>query len=286
MTRRIAGAAALLLAGALALAGKTVLRSEPAREAASDIGEACRQTADWLGRQLEDQAVLVRTPFVLGGDLGPDGLLAQYSDILAPAARALAAEHFATAPDEPITVLIFSDEASYRRHARRLFDEVPTTRLGYYRPQLRTIVVNAAAGPAPLRHELTHALMAFDFPAAPDWLAEGLASLYEDCRRDSSGRLLGETDWRLPLLQEAIRRRHLPPLGQLMAGETRAADERLWYAHTRYFCLFLQYRNRLGPFYRELRRGRSGSEALARLHPDASPAQIEGDFRAWVLQLR
>ncbi|MCL4190661.1 MAG: hypothetical protein KJZ87_02860, partial [Thermoguttaceae bacterium] len=221
MTRRIAGAAALLLAGAVALAGKTVLKPEPAREAAPDIGEACRQTADWLGRRLDGEAVLVRPPYVLGGDLGPDGLLAQYSEILAPAARALAAEHFATAPDEPITVLIFSDEASYRRHARRLFDEVPTTRLGYYRPQLRTIVVNAAAGPAPLRHELTHALMAFDFPAAPDWLAEGLASLYEDCRRDSGGRLLGETNWRLPVLQQAICRRHLPSLGQLMDGETR-----------------------------------------------------------------
>lgn len=286
MTRRTAGVGILLLAGAMAFAGKAVPKSEALSKAGPDVGEACRETADWLGRQLGDQAVLIRMPFVLGGDLPPDELLAQYHDILAPTAHAMAAEHFGTVPDEPITVLMFSDEASYRRHARQLFNEEPTTRFGYYRPQLRTIVVNTAAGPGPLRHELTHALMAFDFPGAPDWLAEGLATLCEDCRLDNSGRFLGATNWRLPVLQEAIRRRHLPSLGQLMAGETRAADERLWYAHARYFCLFLQYRNRLGPFYRELRRGRSGSDALTRLHPASSPAQIEADFRAWVLQLR
>ncbi len=286
MIRRTAGATILLLAGAMVFAGKAVPRSEPAPKARPDFGEACRETADWLGRQLGGLAVLARTPFVLAGDLSPDELLAQYRDILAPTARAMAAEHFVTSPDEPITVLMFSDEASYRCHARQLFDEEPTTRFGYYRPQLRTIVVNTAAGAGPLRHELTHALMAFDFPAAPDWLAEGLAALYEDCRRDSSGRLLGETNWRLPVLQDAIRRRHLPSLGQLMAGETRAADERLWYSHARYYCLFLQDRGRLGPFYRELRGGRSGSAALMQLHPDSSPTQIEADFRAWVLQLR
>jgi len=65
--------------------------------------------------------------------------------------------------------------------------------------------MNIATGGGTLVHEMTHALMAPDFPQAPIWISEGLASLYEQCRVEKQS-LKGDPNWRLPELKRALKR--------------------------------------------------------------------------------
>jgi predicted DNA-binding transcriptional regulator YafY len=55
-----------------------------------------------------------------------------------------------------------------------------------------------------LAHELTHALIVYDFPDVPTWFNEGLGSLHEGCRIERT-RIVGVPNWRLGPFQKAIR---------------------------------------------------------------------------------
>jgi hypothetical protein len=227
---------------------------------------------------------------VLGGDSSRADLERWHRDIVVPSAKAMAAAYFNTPPDQPVTILLFRDEQSYRRHARRLFAEAPTTRFGYYRPHLRTIVLNASAGAGPLRHELTHALAAFDFPAMPAWLNEGLASLHEACHVSPTGDgLVGEVNWRLGVLQTAMQQNDAHPLPGLFAAVFQGGDVGLRYSEARYFCLYLQRQGLLRDFYHllrdEHRSDLTGAETARRLLGGRSWQAIDARFRQWVLAL-
>ena len=96
-----------------------------------------------------------------------------------PVCDALLASYFRQLPDRPVTILMFATEAAYRRAAEQLFFDRRVSRFGYYKPGRRTVLVNLAEGDGGLLHELTHVLMDADFPNAPLWLQEGLATLHE-----------------------------------------------------------------------------------------------------------
>lgn len=295
-TKRIIAA---LLAVLLSLgAAWNARHHEPAPNVAENhhragLAEACEQTGDWVRRLLGPECrAIVRPPLVVAGDLPEAELDRWHREAIAPAAEAMAATCFTTPPDEPITVLLFGTEAAYAEHARRLLGREHVSPYGHYRPHLRMVVVNAAPGPGPLRHELAHALMAFDFPGAPDWLAEGLASLHESCRvRAAPPQLQGETGRRLPALREAIRQNRLPPLRSLVAdGDFRQGPAAVNYAQARYLCLYLQRRGALAQCYRAIRdapaTSRPADETVRRVLGSRPWAEIEADFRRWVMQLK
>jgi hypothetical protein len=249
--------------------------------------------ARWVREQLgPDAPVQVRGPLVIGGDLSAAELETWGRETIDPALRAMTSAYFATPPTEPVVILLFATEASYREHAARLFGDREVSRYGYYRPHLRIIMVSAECGPDALRHELTHALMAFDFPEAPEWLREGLASLHEHGKiRDDGGEILGLPNWRFGVLRDAIRQGRLSPLRSLFAaGSFRGPDERLNYARARYFCMYLQSRGLLGACYRACRAAikgdPTGEQAVAGLFPGRSWEQLDADFRAWLGSLR
>lgn len=256
------------------------------QSAASPLAEQCAEMAQWLGRQLGPQSqTLVRPPLVLGGDLAAPELERWHREVLAPAARAMAASYFTRGPDRPVVALLFASETAYRQAARRVFGDTELSSYGYYKPHLRTLLVNTSRGTSSALHELTHALASFDFPQAPAWLAEGLASLHEDCRiRQDPPRLEGRVNWRLARLQEALAAGRLPSLAELVARpDFDGPDQALCYAHARYFCLYLQRRGLLAEVYRRARDARrknpSARLALDDLVPGVSPAQLEADFR-------
>ncbi len=87
-------------------------------------------------------------------------------------------------------MLVFNGEESYNRYCNALFGDSGISVYGYYKPQLRTLALNLATGGGTLTHELTHALVDFDFPEVPAWFNEGLASLHEQCRFRSDPRAL------------------------------------------------------------------------------------------------
>jgi len=116
-------------------------------------------------------------------------------------------------------------------------------------------VLNISTGRGTLAHELTHALAHFDFPDMPEWFDEGLASLGEESEFSDDGlRLTGISNWRLNYVLPELRQNRLRPLQSLIvSGNVRPGYEAVDYAHARYFCLYLQQRQLLGPYYRKFR---------------------------------
>ncbi len=258
----------------------------------ASLAEACQQMVPWVQRQLGAQGqILVRPPLVLGGDLTAAELDRWYRETLEPAARAMAANYFVRRPDRPVVVLLFASEQSYRQAARRVFGDTQVSSYGYYKPQLHTLLVNTSRGTAGALHELTHALMAFDFGDAPPWLAEGLAALHEDCLVSCDPpRLGGRVNWRLATLQRALAESRLPPLVELLdRKDFDGPDQALCYAYARYFCLYLERRGLLADVYRRMRNARQRSPAATMpsegLIPGTALTQLDVDFRRFAAAL-
>jgi len=254
----------------------------------------CRKSAEqWAARLGEPCRVIVRPPFVVAGDMSETKLSDWHRQTIAPAALAMANSYFRASPTEPITILLFSGEASYNRYAHRLFGESDISIYGYFKPQQHTLVMNIGTGGGTLVHELTHALINFDFPQVPDWFNEGLASLHEQCRFREDARGLwieGVENWRLPGLQSAICKQKLRSLAALISeNDFRGALEGTNYAHARYFCLYMQRQGVLENFYREFRKHRRtdprGSQTVLDVFPRKSWEDLDREFQAWVLTL-
>jgi hypothetical protein len=104
-------------------------------------------------------------------------------------------------------------------------------------------------------HELTHALVYADFPFAPRWLDEGLATLQEE--QDSSGRI---DNYRLYYLRAALEQNKCPAVRAIIDPKSPG-----WYtepaplmaAAARYLALYLLQRepgrNDLKRVYQQLR---------------------------------
>jgi hypothetical protein len=254
---------------------------------------ACRATADQLVQQLGDGCrVIVRPPFVIAGDFGESELSRYHDRTIGPAARAMAHSYFETPPDRPITVLLFSGEQSYTRYAAKLYGDEGISVYGYYKPHLRTLVMNIDTGGGTLVHELTHALIDFDFPRVPAWFNEGLASLHEQChiRPDETG-IDGLVNWRLDGLQKALAAGRLRTLASLIGGnDFRGAQETVNYAQARYFCLYMQERGVLEEFYHRFRKNHEqdplGVRTVQAVFPDRSFDELDADFRRWAAGLQ
>jgi hypothetical protein len=254
---------------------------------------ACREAADQLAMQLGPQCrVIVREPFVIGGDFDEADLARHHQRTIGPAARAMAHAYFDTPPHQPITVLLFSGEQSYNRYAQQLYGDEGISVYGYYKPHLRTLVMNIGTGGGTLVHELTHALIDFDFPRVPPWFNEGLASLHEQChiREDESG-IDGLINWRLDGLQQALAAGRLRSLASLVGdNDFRGRQETTNYAHARYFCLYLQERGVLEEFYSRFRSNQEsdplGVQTVLQVLPDRTWDALDADFRAWAGKLK
>ncbi len=236
--------------------------------------------------------VVVKSPYVLGGDMTAEQLAGAHERIVAPVARALSVTYFDKPPDEPVIVLMFSADESFQEHARRFDGRARSEYYGYYRREDRRVMLNASTGTGTLAHELTHALAHFDCPDLPEWFDEGLASLHEESEFSDDGRrILGQPNWRVNHLLLAVRQGELRGLGDLMSGKpaVRIGKESIDYAHARYFCLYLQEQQLLGPYYRKLRaasdRDRAGLETLKGLIAPQSLDDFERDFRKWIATL-
>lgn len=261
-----------------------------------DLPAQCQQTAKlWQSRLDENCRVVVRPPFVLAGNLSSAELMQLYDQTILPAANALAGDYFKIAPDQPITVLCFADTESYTHAATQLLGERNPSPYGFYRPHGRVVIANLATGTGTMIHELTHALVDFDFPKLADWFNEGLASLHEACRYDidESGtlHLRGLTNWRLPGLQKLIANRTLRPTRTMIAAnDFRGALEGANYAQARYLCFYLQQQGKLTEFYQVYRANQSedplGEASLAQVLKITDWAEFDREYWHWVMALK
>jgi hypothetical protein len=238
-----------------------------------------------LGPEFETR--IVEDLFFLATDGGERALESAAATIRRMVAH-LYATYFERRPKEPVRIFCFKDGVSYAAYVRRAYGREPSTPYGYYLSAERKMILNLGTGTGTLAHELVHPLIAEDFPSVPAWLNEGFASLFEHSYTGEDGRVRPRGNWRLWDLSRAMREGREVPLTTMMETNTDEfyGDERgVNYATARYFCLNLERKNLLAPFYREFRATAgsdpTGKAALEKV-TGATLAEFEKEWRKWV----
>ena len=123
---------------------------------------------------------------------------------------------------------------------------------GYYMRDKNALVLDITTGIGTIVHEMVHAFMDNNFPDAPAWFDEGLASLYEGLISDNQG-VKGDLNWRLPLLKQTIRADKLNSFKRLTdMNATEFYNNQtvsINYAQARYIFYYLQEKGLLTKFY-------------------------------------
>ncbi|MGH2574370.1 MAG: hypothetical protein ACRDFC_01580 [Ignavibacteria bacterium] len=194
---------------------------------------------------------------------------------------------FEKRPDDVTIIFLFKDDESYRYWANKLYDDEDLSRFGYYKPSKKVMLMNISTGTGTLVHEMTHALVAYDFPDIPAWFNEGLGSLYERCSLNNR-EIIGYVNWRLPTLQEAISKGTYTSLDKLLKTDDDlfyGSRSDFNYSQARYLCMYLQEKGLLKKYYRQFREkygedktGKKFMEELLNKKLD----EIEEDYIKWV----
>ena len=253
------------------------------------LEQACRETARRLAARLPNPTeTVIHPPFVLAGDLSHEELETIYEQTVYPTARALWREFFDHWPDQPVAIVVASDNAGYASFTDALDGYDASEYSGYTQRRGRRIVCNLATGRGTLVHELTHVMVYFDFPDLPEWFDEGLASLFESTDWSSDGRrLVGLHNRRSQQIAESLVRDNLPHISTIIRGTTfRGEGEGLNYALARSFCLCLQEQSLLTTYYRKLRESNvddsTGAAVLCELLDSPSLDDVDQKFRNWL----
>jgi hypothetical protein len=231
---------------ALVVCSATLAAAEPSAEQL-----AARRAA--LETRLHGQGftVVVEPPFVVIGDESPGTVKHHAAGILRWSIHLLEAEYFSKRPSKLIEIWLFRNKTTYMKGAKQFFGDEPDTPYGYYSTEHDAMVMNIGPGAGTLVHEVVHPYVEANFPAAPAWFNEGLASLYER-PTEKKGHIWGLPNWRLPNLKQQIANDTLPPMGRLL-GTSRDEFYRAEfdaYAYARYLLLYLQDQGKLTEFYR------------------------------------
>jgi hypothetical protein len=193
--------------------------------------------------------ILVEGPFVVIGDESPARVKSR-ANFMKWVLDLIEKDYFKKQPDKVIEVWLFRNEKTYRAGAKKFFDDTPNTPYGYYSTEDDALVMNIGPGAGTLSHELVHPYIEANFPEAPSWFNEGLASLYEQ-PRERDGHMWGTTNWRLPGLTAMIKAKTLPSLRALMSTSRDAFYEADYdaYAYARFLVQYLQDHGKLREFY-------------------------------------
>lgn len=233
--------------------------------------------------------VVVEPPFVVIGDEAPATVKHHASGILHWSIQLLEAEYFKARPNKLIEIWLFKNEKTYRKGAKKLFGDDPDTPYGYYSSEHDAMVMNIGPGAGTLVHEVVHPFVEANFPEAPAWFNEGLASLYER-PSEKKGHIVGLPNWRLPNLKRQIKDDSLPAMTTLL-GTTR--DEFYnapfdAYAFARYLLLYLQDQGKLTEFYEKFvadKKDPTGKAALEAVLGEKLDT-FEPKWRKWAAALK
>lgn len=229
--------------------------------------------------------------FVIASNLSQEETTEIINNTIARAEKCFYNNYFEKTPDEVTTIFLFKDDDSYRKWARKLYDDEDISRFGYYKPSMKVMLMNISTGTGTLVHELTHAFVRYDFPEIPSWFNEGLGSLYERCSLNND-EILGYVNWRLPTLQKAISSNRYTSLDELIGTddfEFYGNRSDFYYSQARYLCMYLQERSMLKKFYKTFRDGysedKTGKKFLEQVL-GKNLEEIDEDYVAWVKTLK
>jgi len=267
-----------------------VLAALAAPAVAGPSKEQLAARAAALQKQLAGQGytVMVEAPFVVIGDESP-AKVQQRAEFVRWIVKLIEKDYFSQQPDKIIDVWLFRNQKTYRRGAKKFFDDVPTTPYGYYSSEDNALIMNIGPGAGTLSHELVHPYIEANFPDGPSWFNEGLASLYEQ-PREKDGHMWGTTNWRLPGLQGMIKARSIPPLSTLLSTTRDAFYDAQYdsYAYARFLCQYLQDHGKLIDFYKKFtadKQDLTGQKALAAV-VGMDVASFDAVFQKWAMALR
>ncbi len=236
--------------------------------------------------------VVVAKPFVVIGDDEPEEVRRRAKDTVQWAVKMLKRAYFTKDPAEILDIWLFKDKDSYEENAMALFHTKPDTPYGYYSHADRALVMNIATGGGTLVHEIVHPFIAANFPECPAWFNEGLGSLYEQSGEED-GQIHGYTNWRLPGLQTAIRKKGILSFKKLCSttsNEFYEKDKGSNYAQARYLCYYLQQQGLLQKYYRRFFANRdddpTGYETLQEVLGVEDMPKFQKEWEAYVLKLR
>lgn len=194
---------------------------------------------------------------------------------------------FSKKPEHAISVYLFPDAPSYEAFCKRKYKAPCIADFGFYEPNDRYMVMNIGRGIGTLTHEIVHPLVEADFPGAPTWLNEGIASVFEQPIVPKAGEIHGGKNWRLPRLRRGLTSEHVR-LDQMfsMSDEAfRSDNEDLHYATARYVCQWLDERGKLWPFFQKWRdekdkdpTGEKSFQAIVGM----TPAEANAPWTKWV----
>jgi hypothetical protein len=242
-----------------------------------------------LAKKLDGQGfqITVEAPFVIVGDESATKVKSR-ANFVRWVVKLIEADYFAKQPDKIIEIWLFRNEKTYRAGAKKFFDDEPNTPYGYYSPEDDALVMNIGPGAGTLSHELVHPYIEANFPAAPSWFNEGLASLYEQ-PREREGHMWGTTNWRLPGLTSMIKKKTLPSMKTMLASTRDGFYEADYdaYAYARFLCQYLQDHGKLHDFYKKFvadkdTTGQAALEAVLEM----KLAEFEPVFQKWALGLK
>jgi hypothetical protein len=165
---------------------------------------------------------------------------------------------FGKKPAQAISVYLFGERTGYEGFCTQKFDAPCIAHFGFYSPGERYMVMNAGLGLGTLTHEIVHPLVEADFPNAPTWINEGVASVFEQPQLPRPGEIHGGKNWRHPLLKRTLKspdkdKARLDRLFGMPDATFRGEWEGLNYATARYVCQWLDERGKLWPFFQKWR---------------------------------
>jgi hypothetical protein len=274
---------------------------KPAAQTAAPTAPSYDLAADLAARQSEALRELgARTKFETVEDVflivapGGRGGLTSSIDVTRRALAAYFNGRFSRRPEKAISIYLFPEAAPYNHYCRTRWGESCDSPYGFYLHSERRIVMNVGLGIGTLTHELVHPLVESDFPDAPDWINEGIASLFEQFSLPRAGEIRGGKNWRHPRLVQGLRSQReraqasLPALFGMSDEVFRGGYEDLNYASARYFCQWLDQKDLLWPFYQAWRDGYAadptGEKAFAAV-VGKTPAEANAEWARWVLSL-
>lgn len=230
-------------------------------------------------------------PFLVIGNESPDKVRERAKNVVAWTRDLLLKDFFPKAPEQMEDVWVFKDAATYEKYSRELFNTVPETPYGFYLSSARAMLMNISPGYGTLTHELVHPFMHANWPDGPAWLNEGLGSLFE-FPGERDGHFIGQLNWRLPAVQEAIRDKSVPRISALVkTTENEFYDDPtgVHYAMARYLCYWLQERGLLIKFVQRAQalkaEDKTGLRALTEVL-GGDPDTFQKDWEKFTASLR
>ncbi len=265
----------------------------PAYDLAADRERRARVAKEELGARTVVQNV--SDIFVTIGPRGwQGGAFDQSVALMRMAMQGYMNGRFGKKPERAISVYLFADGATYEAFCRKKYDAPCIAHYGFYQPADRYMVMNAGLGLGTLTHELVHPLVEADFPRAPTWINEGIASLFEQPVLGKPGEIHGGKNWRWPRVARAAKsaqeRDHarLDVLFGMSDATFRGDREDLHYAMARYVCQWLDERGKLWPFFQRWRdhaaEDPTGEKSFTEV-VGMSPEKAEDVWKRWLLSL-